>query len=110
MTASLSKGGWHSCQLRRQRWIRPTLKKASTTTRFRKWISGDRVFPWALVLPGALLLLILAIGPTLYVFVPAFLKYTPGQPIQFAGLNNSIGAFKTDRFFLFDQETEQRIG
>jgi multiple sugar transport system permease protein len=74
-------------------------KKASPTTRFRKWISGDRVFPWALVLPAALLLLILAIGPTLYVFVLAFLKYTPGQPIQFAGLNNFIRAFKTDRFW-----------
>jgi multiple sugar transport system permease protein len=74
-------------------------EKASTTTRFRKWLSGDRVFPWALVLPAALLLLILAIGPTLYVFGLAFLKYTPGQPVQFAGLDNFIRAFKTDRFW-----------
>lgn len=74
-------------------------KKASAATRFRKWISGDRVFPVALVLPASLLLLILAIGPTLYVFGLAFLKYTPGQALQFAGLDNFIRAFKTDRFW-----------
>jgi multiple sugar transport system permease protein len=75
------------------------MKNAPATTRFRKWISSDRVFPWALVLPAALLLLILAIGPTLYVFGLAFLKYTPGRPLQFAGLGNFIRAFTTERFW-----------
>jgi multiple sugar transport system permease protein len=73
--------------------------KASSTTRFRKWIGGERVFPWALVLPAVLLLLILALGPTLYVFVLAFLKYSPGRPVEFAGIDNFIRAFKTDRFW-----------
>jgi len=71
----------------------------SPWARFGKWISSDRVFPWVLVMPASLLLLIMAIGPTLYVVVLAFVKYTPGQPIQFAGLKNFLRAFQNDRFW-----------
>lgn len=73
--------------------------QASPIARLGKWLSSPRVFPWALVLPASLLLLILAIGPTLYVVILAFAKYTPGRPIQFAGLNNFIRAFQTARFW-----------
>ena len=73
--------------------------KQSRLHRFGKWLGSERVFPWALVLPASLLLLIMAIGPTLYTVVLSFLKYTPGQPIQFAGLSNFIRAFQTERFW-----------
>jgi multiple sugar transport system permease protein len=71
----------------------------SAFSRFGRWISSPRVFPWALVLPACLLLLIMAIGPTFYVVVLSFIKYTPGQPLKFAGLSNFIRAFQTDRFW-----------
>ena len=67
-------------------------------TRFKKWIGG-RGFPWALVLPCVIVLLVVAIGPTLYVVVLSFSKYTPRQPLQFVGLRNFIRAFGNPRFW-----------
>jgi multiple sugar transport system permease protein len=57
------------------------------------------VFPWALVLPSLIILIAVALGPVLYVVVLSFSKYTPGQPLQFVGLENFIRAFETPRFW-----------
>lgn len=73
--------------------------QSSPAERFSRWISGEGVFPWALVLPASILLLIMAIGPTLFVVVLAFTKYTPGQPLEFVGLRNFVRAFETERFW-----------
>lgn len=73
--------------------------RVSPLARFRRWVASPRVFPWALVLPASLFLLILAIGPTLYVVVLSFFKYSPGRPMEFVGLSNFIRAFQTDRFW-----------
>lgn len=73
--------------------------QVSSLARFRRWVASARVFPWALVLPASLFLLILAIGPTLYVVVLSFFKYSPGRPVEFVGLNNFIRAFQTERFW-----------
>jgi len=84
--------------------VAPTVTSGGTSgpsrwARLGRWLSSDRVFPWALVLPASLLLLIMAIGPTLYVVILAFFKYTPGQPIQFVWLENFLRAFQTERFW-----------
>jgi multiple sugar transport system permease protein len=71
---------------------------ATPFTRFKEWVGGKGL-PWALVLPCVIVLLAVGIGPTVYVLVLSFAKYTPGQPLQFAGLRNFIRAFTTPRFW-----------
>ncbi len=66
--------------------------------RFKNWVTGEG-FPWALVLPCVILLAVVAIGPTLYVVVLSFCKYTPGKPLQFVGFRNFLRAFENPRFW-----------
>jgi len=72
---------------------------ASFSDRLVKRLGSKRVFPWVLVLPACILLLVLAIGPTLYVLVLSFVKYSPGQTMQWVGLNNFLRAFQDERFW-----------
>jgi len=63
------------------------------------WVRQERRFPWALVLPACVFLLIMAIAPTLYVIVLSFCNYSPGRTLGFAGLGNFIRAFQDPRFW-----------
>ena len=67
--------------------------------RFQEWFRRKNALPWALVLPCVIVLLIVGIGPTVYVVVLAFSKHMPGQPLQFVGLKNFIRAFGDPRFW-----------
>ncbi len=69
------------------------------TNRFQDLFKNKKVFAWALVLPASLLLLTIALGPTLFVVVLSFTKYSPGQTLEFVGLSNFIRAFSTARFW-----------
>lgn len=71
----------------------------ATKPRFREWFQGERAFRWGLVLPALIVLLAVGLGPTIYVVVLAFSKYTPGQPLEFVALRNFIRAFQTYRFW-----------
>jgi len=75
------------------------VSKSTPVARFREWFKEKHMFPWALVLPCVIVLLVVAIGPTLYVVVLSFAKYTPQKPLQFVGLRNFIRAFTEIRFW-----------
>jgi multiple sugar transport system permease protein len=68
-------------------------------SRLREWFRSKKLFSWALVLPATILLIIIAVGPVLYVVILSFSKYTVGQPLQFVGLQNFIRAFQDARFW-----------
>jgi multiple sugar transport system permease protein len=67
--------------------------------RFRTVTRGKKFLPWVLVLPCVILLFIIGIGPLSYVLVLAFSKFTPGAPLEFAGLQNFVRAFQSSRFW-----------
>jgi multiple sugar transport system permease protein len=75
------------------------VSRAGPAARFQGWFERKGMFPWALVLPSVIILLVVALGPVLYVVVLSFSKYAPGQPLQFVGLSNFIRAFETPRFW-----------
>jgi multiple sugar transport system permease protein len=68
-------------------------------SRIREWFRSKKFFSWVLVLPATILLVIIALGPVLYVVVLSFSKYAVGQPLQFVGLQNFIRAFQDARFW-----------
>jgi len=78
-------------------------KKPATQTswvsRFQRWLEQRGLFAWGLVLPALLVLVPVVIGPTLYVLFMSFMKYTPGDPMEFVGLRNFYRAFTTARFW-----------
>jgi multiple sugar transport system permease protein len=74
-------------------------RRESRVSRFQRWLEDRRLFGWALVSPALLVLVPVVIGPTLFVVFMAFMKYTPGNPLEFAGLHNFIRAFSTPRFW-----------
>jgi multiple sugar transport system permease protein len=73
--------------------------KPRLSDRFRTITRGKKFLPWVLVLPCVILLFIIGIGPLSYVLVLAFSKFTPGAPLEFAGLQNFVRAFQSSRFW-----------
>ncbi len=69
------------------------------TSRMRELLRSKKFFSWALVLPATILLILIALGPVLYVVILSFSKYTVGQPLQFVGLSNFARAFQDARFW-----------
>lgn len=65
--------------------------------RFQVWFRDKKLFPVALVLPAMVILLAVGLGPLIYVLVLSFAKYSPGQALEFAGLNNFVRAFESGR-------------
>jgi multiple sugar transport system permease protein len=61
--------------------------------------ANPKKFGWTLIAPGLFFLLLIGLAPTLYVFGISFLKYEPGTPPTFVGLNNFIRALTTPRFW-----------
>jgi multiple sugar transport system permease protein len=68
-------------------------------SRFQRFLEQHGKFGWALVLPALVVLVPVVIGPTIFVVVMAFMKYSPGETMQFVGLRNFIRAFETPRFW-----------
>lgn len=58
-----------------------------------------RRFPWLLVLPALVLLLVAGLGPLIYALVLSFVQYGPGEPLVFVGLDNYVRAFQASRFW-----------
>ncbi len=84
--------------------IRPTLpgqaaRRESWVSRFQRWLEDKGLFSWSLMLPALLVLIPVVIGPTLFVLILSFTKYSPGEPLVFVGLRNFIRAFSTPRFW-----------
>lgn len=67
--------------------------------RFQRYLEQRGKFGWALIAPALFVLVPVVIGPTVFVVVMAFMKYSPGETMQFVGLRNFIRAFTTDRFW-----------
>ena len=67
--------------------------------RFQRYLEQRGKFGWALIVPALLVLVPVVIGPTIFVVVMAFMRYSPGEAMQFVGLRNFIRAFTTDRFW-----------
>ena len=74
-------------------------KRDSWVSRFQRWLENRGLFSWALMFPALLVLVPVVIGPTIFVLVMAFMKYSPGDPLVFVGLKNFIRAFSTARFW-----------
>lgn len=73
--------------------------RSKPSSRFQEFFKNKRAFAWTLVLPSTILLILIALGPVLFVVILSFSKYTPGQPLEFVGLHNFIRAFTTARFW-----------
>ncbi len=67
--------------------------------RFQRYLEQHGGFGWALVAPALILLVPVVIGPTIFVVVMSFMRYSPGEAMQFVGLRNFIRAFTTPRFW-----------
>lgn len=64
-----------------------------------RFLGEGKMLGWSMVLPAVLFLLLIGLYPTIYVFALAFSRYTPGQPLEFVGLNNFVRAVSTPRFW-----------
>lgn len=67
--------------------------------RLQRYLEQRGKFGWALVAPSLILLVPVVIGPTVFVVIMAFMRYSPGEAMQFVGLRNFIRAFETPRFW-----------
>jgi multiple sugar transport system permease protein len=83
----------------------PTTRSAldrAPAVRARVRLPHKRALAWALVLPAVALLLLVGLGPTLYVLALAFARYTPGDPLlklEFVGLQNFARVVAAQRFW-----------
>ncbi len=67
--------------------------------RLQRYLEQRGKFGWALVAPSLILLVPVVIGPTIFVVVMSFMRYSPGETMQFVGLRNFVRAFETPRFW-----------
>lgn len=68
-------------------------------SRFQRYLEQHGGFGWALVAPALIVLVPVVIGPTIFVVLMSFMKYSPGEAMEFVGLRNFVRAFTTPRFW-----------
>ncbi len=73
--------------------------KMGPVSRFQRYLEQHGGFGWALVAPALIVLVPIVIGPTIFVVLMSFMRYSPGESMQFVGLRNFIRAFETPRFW-----------
>src|SRR5512139_2620954 len=73
--------------------------KMGPVSRFQRYLEQHGGFGWALVAPALIVLVPVVIGPTIFVVLMSFMRYSPGESMQFVGIRNFIRAFETPRFW-----------
>lgn len=73
--------------------------KVSRSSNLKTQERAQSRLPWLLVLPALILLLVVGLGPLIYALVLSFVKYGPGEPLAFVGIDNYVRAFQASRFW-----------
>lgn len=73
------------------------IKKVRTGQRFTRQEKRDMV-AYSFIAPNFIGFAVFTLGPIIFAFVLAFMKWDGNSPIEFAGLNNFVEMFANDRF------------
>ena len=76
-------------------------KKTKSLTYKKIYWNRKRKFSWSMVAPGFIILLLLAIGPLMFVFFNAFRSWNLTVPVlpKFIGFSNFLKLFHSERFW-----------
>jgi multiple sugar transport system permease protein len=62
-------------------------------------MNRKRLFPWMLVLPALVVLVVMGLAPLFYVLILSVTDFSFGKPLEFAGLTHFLAAAQDDRFW-----------
>lgn len=62
-------------------------------------VDRKRLFPWMLVLPALVVLVVMGLAPLFYVLILSVTDFSFGKPLEFAGLTHFLAAAQDGRFW-----------